>query len=52
MKNIAAVVDKYGRTGTIRGEDLRIYLTENMNFDLNDDKRKAIKLFLEMMNEL
>ncbi len=52
VKNIAAVVDKYGRTGTIRGEDLRIYLTENMNFDLNDDKRKAIKLFLEMMNEL
>src|SRR4030043_224184 len=52
VKNIAAVVDKYGRTGTIRGEDLRIYLTENMNFDLNDDKRKAIKLFLEMMDAL
>ncbi len=52
VKNIPAVVDKYGKTGTIRGEDLRIYLTKNMNFDLNDDKRKAIKLFLEMMSKL
>ncbi len=52
VKNIPAVVEKYGKTGTIRGEDLRIYLTENMNFDLNDDKRKAIKLFLELMAKL
>ena len=29
-----------------------IYLTKNMNFELNDDKRKAIKLFLELMAEL
>jgi chorismate dehydratase len=52
VKNIPAVVEKYGRTGTIRGENLRIYLTENMNFDLNDDKRKSINLFLEMMGRL
>ncbi|MCX6335230.1 MAG: menaquinone biosynthesis protein [Bacteroidia bacterium] len=52
VSNIHAVVEKYGKTGVIRGEDLRIYLTENMNFDLNDDKRKAIKLFLELMTEL
>jgi chorismate dehydratase len=52
VKNIQAVVAKYGNTGTIRGNDLRVYLTQNMNFDLNDDKRKAIKLFLELMSEL
>jgi chorismate dehydratase len=52
VKNIPAVVEKYGKTGTIRGEDLRIYLTENMNFDLNDDKRKAIKLYLDLLSKL
>ena len=52
VNNISAVVEKYGKTGIIRGEELRIYLTENMDFELNDDKRKAIKLFLEMMREL
>jgi chorismate dehydratase len=52
VNDIPAVVEKYGKTGTIRGEDLRIYLTENMNFDLNEDKRKAINLFLDMMKEL
>jgi chorismate dehydratase len=52
VRNIPSVVEKYGHTGTIRGEDLRIYLTQNMNFDLNEDKRKAIKLFLELMHKL
>lgn len=52
VKNIPAVVQKYGQAGVIRGEDLRIYLTENMNFELNEDKRKAIKLFLDLMDNL
>jgi len=52
VSNIPAVVAEYGETGTIRGEDLMTYLTDNMNFDLNDDKRKAINLFLELMSEL
>jgi chorismate dehydratase len=52
VRNISAVVEKYGKTGTIRGEDLFIYLTKNMNFDLNNDKRKAIDMFLEMMSKL
>ena len=52
VRNIPAVVEKYGGSGTIKGNDLLIYLTENMNFDLNDDKRKAIKLFLELMGKL
>jgi chorismate dehydratase len=52
VNDIPAVVAKFGNTGTIQGEDLRKYLTENMNYELTDDKRKAIKLFLEMMKEL
>ena len=52
VKNIPAVLKKYGNTGAIRGEDLKYYLTQNMNFDLNDDKRKAIKLFLDLMSKL
>jgi chorismate dehydratase len=52
VRNIPGVVEKYGKTGIIRGEDLYIYLTKNMNFDLNNDKRKAIDLFLEMMGKL
>jgi chorismate dehydratase len=52
VDNIPAVVKKYGNSGTIRGNDLLIYLTKNMNFDLNDDKRKAIKLYLELLKKL
>jgi chorismate dehydratase len=52
VKNIPAVVEKYGKTGIIRGEELRIYLTENMSFDLNDDKRRAIILYLELLKNL
>lgn len=52
IRNIPDVVEKYGNSGVIKGEDLRIYLTRNMNFDLNEDKRKAIKLFLELIKEL
>jgi chorismate dehydratase len=52
VNNIPAVVKRYGKTGIIKGNDLLIYLTKNMNFDLNDDKRKAIKLFLELMGKL
>ncbi|NLA50453.1 MAG: menaquinone biosynthesis protein [Bacteroidales bacterium] len=51
VKNITEVVRKYGRKGIIRGEALEIYLTENISFNLNKDKRKAIKLFLHYMKE-
>jgi chorismate dehydratase len=52
VRNIPAVVDKYGDVGIIKGKDLSIYLTQNMNFDLNVDKRKAISLFLDLMSKL
>jgi chorismate dehydratase len=50
--NIDAVVQKYGDAGVISGQDLKIYLKENIDYDLNDDKKKAMKLFLRLMKEL
>jgi chorismate dehydratase len=52
VNNIPAVVKKYGLTGTIRGNELMKYLTRNIDFYLNDDKREAIDLFIQMMKEL
>jgi len=52
IENIPAVLEKYGQNGVIRGDDLKSYLTTNMHFDLNDDKREAIRLFLEYMGKL
>lgn len=50
--NIDAVVQKYGKTGVISGNNLRTYLKENIDYDLDDDKKKAMKLFLELMGKL
>ncbi len=52
VNNLPAVIEKYGNSGIIRGDDLKVYLTENMNFILNEDKMKAISLFLELMSRL
>ncbi len=52
IRDIPAVVREYGDTGVIRGNELMIYLTKNMSFVLNDDKREAIKLFLELIGKL
>jgi len=52
VSNIPAVVNKYGREGVIKGDDLRIYLTENISFNLNEDKREAIKVFLDYLGNL
>lgn len=49
VDHIAEVVERYGSSGVIRGAGLFEYLTKNMNFELNNDKRKAIDLFLTLM---
>src|ERR1035437_73735 len=49
VENIDLVVKKFGEAGTITGEELRTYLTENIDYNFNDDKKKALKLFLELM---
>ncbi len=51
IENIPDVVRKYGSKGIIRGKALETYLTENISFSLNEDKRKAIKLFLNYLDE-
>lgn len=51
VDNIPEVVRKYGRKGIIRGKALETYLTENISFNLNEDKRKAIKLFLNYLKK-
>jgi chorismate dehydratase len=51
VKNIDAVVEKFGKTGTITGNVLKRYLNENIDYDFNNDKRKALKMFLELMNK-
>jgi len=52
VENIDLVVEKFGQTGVINGEALRSYLVENIDYDFNDDKKEALKLFLKLMGEL
>jgi chorismate dehydratase len=52
VTNIEKVVMKFGNTGTITGDILQKYLTENIDYDLNEEKKKGMKLFLELMSKL
>jgi chorismate dehydratase len=52
VKNIDLVVRKFETTGTIRGEALKNYLTDNIDYDFNDEKKKALNLFLELLSKL
>lgn len=52
IKDIDAVVEKFGKTGKIRDGELKKYLTENINYDFNDEKKKALQTFLEFMRKL
>jgi chorismate dehydratase len=52
IANIDSVVEKFGKTGTITGEDLKKYLTENIDYNFNDEKKKALKIFLDLMSKL
>jgi chorismate dehydratase len=52
VNNIDAVVEKFGESGNITGEILRKYLKENIDYYYNEEKKKGLKLFLELMSEL
>ena len=52
VKNISEVVKKYGVNGILKGDLLFTYLTENMDFILDENKIKAIELFLDYMKKL
>lgn len=52
VENIAAVVKKFGKTGVITGETLFGYLTQNIDFRLDEQKKKGMELFLNLMKKL
>jgi chorismate dehydratase len=52
VKNIDAVVERFGKTGTISGEILKKYLTENIDYNFDDEKKRGLNLFLELMKKL
>jgi chorismate dehydratase len=52
VKNIDAVVEKFGKTGTITGSVLKQYLTENIDYNFDDKKKRALNLFLDLMSKL
>lgn len=52
VENIDAVVEKFGKTGKIRDGELKKYLTQNIDYNLNEDKRKGLKLFLDLIARL
>ncbi len=52
VSDIPAVVRMFGNSGIIKGDTLQEYLTENISYILNDDKREAIRVFLEYLNRL
>lgn len=52
VNNIDKVVQKFDDTGPISGKILQKYLTENINYQFNDEKRKGLELFLTLMKKL
>ena len=52
VNNIDAVAKKFGKTGSITGDVLKKYLTENIDFSFNDEKKMGLKLFLELLKNL
>lgn len=52
IRNIDAVVEKYEKSGVIKGKDLKEYLTRNIDYDFNEDKKRALNLFLEYIKHL
>jgi chorismate dehydratase len=52
VNNIEKVVIKFSGAGTITGDTLRKYLTGNIDYNLDEAKKKGMKLFLELMGKL
>jgi chorismate dehydratase len=52
VNNIEAVVRSFGDSGVITGATLYQYLTENIDYFFNDEKKEGLKLFLELLGRL
>jgi chorismate dehydratase len=51
LNNIDKVVKKFGQSGIIQGDILLKYLTENIDYDLNDRKKQGLELFLDLIKK-
>jgi chorismate dehydratase len=49
ISNIDKVVERFAETGTIQGETLKKYLTENIDYQLDEKKKKGLELFLRLL---
>lgn len=52
VMDIDAVVKSMEKAGSITGEVLKQYLTENIDYHFNDDKKKGMEQFLSLMKKL
>ena len=52
VMNLDMVVERFRNTGPINGEELREYLSRNIDFILDNQKRRAMDLFLDLVKKL
>jgi chorismate dehydratase len=52
VNNIDRVAERFRKSGSITGSELRKYLTENIDFFLDNKKKEAMSLFFEYLKEL
>jgi len=52
VKNIDKVVDYYSNKGSMPRDVLRDYLRNNIDYFLDDEKRMALKMFFDYLNEI
>jgi chorismate dehydratase len=52
VNNIDKVAERFSENGSIKGAELKKYLTENIDYFLDNNKREAMNLFLEYLREL
>jgi len=52
VSDIDAVVYKMGQSGIITGDVLKDYLTNNIDYNFDDEKKKGMDLFLQLLRTL
>lgn len=52
LDNIDKVVEEYSGTSVMKGKTLKKYLTCNIDYYLDEDKKKGMKHFLDMINRI
>jgi chorismate dehydratase len=52
VDNIDKVAKAYGRTGIIKEEELSDYLRYNIDYIFDDEKKKGMNLFLELLGKI